>query len=276
MRCTGSTRELRRRVRQEDGIALVVSLMAMMLLMALGMALLMTTTTETKIAANYAGGAEALYAADAAIERVMDDILTVPDWNDILAGGRRSAFIDGPAAGTRRLPDGSMLDLDEATDMLNCGKLTHCSDADLNAVTEERPWGLNNPRWTLYAYGRMADMLPGDSINSPYYVVVWIADDPSDTDNNSTRDGDASQDPDIAPNPGKGVLVMHAEAYGPFGVRRVIEITVARTDTTEIERGYTGQRGQDEQNRRARRAAVQTPGAALTRSEMSLTTGGLQ
>src|SRR6185295_18650030 len=106
MRSAGSTCEFRRRVRQEDGIALVVSLMAMMLLMALGMALLMTTTTETRIAANYAGGAEALYAADAAIERVMDDILTVPDWNDILAGGRRSAFIDGPAAGTRRLPDG--------------------------------------------------------------------------------------------------------------------------------------------------------------------------
>src|SRR5882672_4863051 len=112
MRSTGSTRELRRRVRKEDGIALVVSLMAMMLLMALGMALLMTTTTETKIAANYAGGTEALYA-----------------------------------------PDGSMLDLGEATDVLNCGKLTSCSDADLNAVTDDRPWGLNNPRWTLYAYG---------------------------------------------------------------------------------------------------------------------------
>ena len=51
---------------------------------------------------------------------------------------------------------------------------------------------------------------------------------------------------------------------------RVIEVTIARTDTTEIERGYTGQRGQDEQNRRARKAAVQTPGKALTRTELSL------
>jgi len=48
---------------------------------------------------------------------------------------------------------------------------------------------------------------------------------------------------------------------------------VAKLDTTEIERGYTGQRGQDEQNRRARKAAVQTPGKALTQSTMSLTTG---
>jgi hypothetical protein len=51
----------------------------------------------------------------------------------------------------------------------------------------------------------------------------------------------------------------------------VIEVTVARTDSTEIERGYTGQRGQDEQNRRARKAAVQTPGKALSNNQISLT-----
>jgi hypothetical protein len=49
----------------------------------------------------------------------------------------------------------------------------------------------------------------------------------------------------------------------------VIEVTVARTDTTEIERGYTGQRGQDEQNRRARKAAVQTPRGKLDSTEWS-------
>src|SRR5207253_1808100 len=103
-----SPRSLRLRLRDEDGIALIVSLMAMMLLMALGLALIMTTTTETKIAGNYTSGTEALYAADSAVERVMDDILTVPDWNDILSGARQSAFIDGPAGGTRTLPDGSM------------------------------------------------------------------------------------------------------------------------------------------------------------------------
>ena len=50
----------------------------------------------------------------------------------------------------------------------------------------------------------------------------------------------------------------------------------ARTDTTEIERGYTGQRGQDEQNRRARKAAVQSPGKALTARELNIATGALQ
>src|SRR5215216_3609981 len=112
-----STSSLRLRLRNQDGIALIVSLMAMMLLMALGMALVMTTTTETRIAANFTEGTEALYAADAGVERVMDDLLTVPDWNDILNGTRQSAFIDGAPTGTRTLPDGTTLSLDGATNM---------------------------------------------------------------------------------------------------------------------------------------------------------------
>src|SRR5678816_393355 len=94
-------RPLSRRLQDEDGVALIIALMAMMLLMALGIALVLTTTTETRISANYREGTEALYAADAAVERVMDDILTVPDWSEILSGVRQSAFIDGPAGGTR-------------------------------------------------------------------------------------------------------------------------------------------------------------------------------
>lgn len=273
---------LRVRARREDGIALIVALMAMMLLMALGLTLVMTTTTETKISGNYSQGTEALYAADAAVERVMDDILTVPDWNEILKGNVRSSFIDGSPSGVKTLPDGSKLDLTKATNLLDCGKVDGCSDEDLNAFTDDRPWGLNNPRWQLYAYGPVADMLPTDTINSKDYVVVWIADDPSETDNNPSMDGqpgvncDAGNNPSCSVNPGLGVLAMHAEAYGPGGAKRVIEVTLARTDTTEIERGYTGQRGQDEQNRRARKAAVQTPGKALTQKELSLTTGTIQ
>jgi len=143
----------------------------------------------------------------------------------------------------------------------------------MDAFTAERPWGTNNPRWQLYAYGPLDQMLPTDTINSAMYVIVWVADDPSEGDAKPLVDG--SPNVDGTANAGKGVLSLLAHAYGPNGVKRVIEVTVARTDTTEIERGYTGQRGQDEQNRRARKAAVQTPGKALTRAEMSLSTGGL-
>src|SRR3954467_3024342 len=123
------------RVRQEDGIAMIVALMAMMMMMALGLTLVLTTTTETRISANYSEGTEALYAADAAVERVMDDILTVPDWNEILNGNVRSAFVDGPPSGVRTLPDGSKLDVAKATSMLDCGNADGCSDAALNTPT---------------------------------------------------------------------------------------------------------------------------------------------
>lgn len=258
---------------RQSGVALIVALLSLLLLTALGMALMMTTMTETKISANYRDGGEAMYAADAGIERVMQDLLTVPDWNSILSGASTSAFIDGPAAGARTLADGSTLNLTEATNMVNCGKVAACTANDLAATTDERPWGANNPHWTLYAYGPMNDMIETSTLNSRMYVVVWVADDPSENDGNPLRDGD----PPLSgtENPGRGVLAMLAHAYGPGGVRRVVEVTVARTDTTELERGYTGQRGQDEQNRRARKAPVQTPGKALTRSELDLSGGGI-
>jgi hypothetical protein len=269
-------RTLRDHASDESGVALIIALMAMSLMMALGLALMMTTMTEGKISANYREGTEALYAADAAVERVMDDILTVPDWNNILHGTVTSAFIDGPAYGQRTLPDGTKIDLGEATNMLTCGHVAACSDAEMDAITAERPWGPNNPRWKLYAYGPMTDMLPAESIDSKMYVIVWIADDPSELDCNPAKDGLPPACGSTAEsNPGRGVLAMVAQAYGPDGTQRTIEVTLARTDTTEIERGYTGQRGQDEQNRRARKAAVQTPGKGLTRSDMNLETGGL-
>lgn len=255
------------RCADERGIALIVALFTMLLLTALGIALTLVTVTETRISGNYRGGSETLYAADAAVERVMQDLLTVPDWNSILVGGTTSPFIDGVAGGTRTTGAGE-IDLTQATNMVNCGKITTCGATDMDAYTDERPWGLNNPRWQLFAYGPMRDMLPTATINSDTYVIVWVADDPSECDNNPVRDGEACAS---GTNGGRGVLAMMAHAYGPGGSRRVIEVTVARTDTTEIERGYTGQRGQDEQNRRARKAAVQTPGKALSRSEMGVT-----
>ena len=256
----------------ERGVALIIALLAMLLMTALGMALMITTQTEMLIGSNYRDSVEGGYVADAGVERVMQDVLTIPDWNTILTSpdnihaGMTSGFIDGTTSPT--LPDGKLLDLAKATNMINCNKTTTCSDADMNASTGDRPWGLNNPRFRLFAWGPVNDLIPTGTINSPFYVAVWIADDAAENDGNPSKDGiDAT-------NRGTGVLTLRAEAFGPGGSHRVVEATIARTDSTEIERGYTGQRGQDEQNRRARKAAVQTPGTAMSRSEMTLG-GGL-
>ena len=95
-----------------------------------------------------------------------------------------------------------------------------------------------------------------------------VGDDSSENDNDPATDGLSQV------NPGSGVVTLRAEAFGASGTHCAIEATVARAPASESEGGYSGQRGQDEQNRRARADAVQTPGAVLTRSEMSVALGG--
>jgi len=249
--------------RNERGAALIVSLMAMLLLSALGLALVMTSMTETKIAGNYTASQEAMYAADAGIERAMQDVLTVADWNAMLAGTVKSAFVDG-TPGDRNIGGNYIFNLNQATSLMNCNKTSGCTESEMDTTTEDRPWGENNPRWQLYAHGPVNNFLTTGTLNSNLYVIVWVADDPSETDNDPTQDGNTTT------NPGTGVITLRAAAYGANGVNRIIDVTLSRTDSTEIERGYTGQRGQDEQNRRARKAAVQTPGGTLSRNEMTI------
>jgi Tfp pilus assembly protein PilX len=257
-------RKVLKRAGDEEGSALVVALLSLLLLTALGLALTLTTMTETVISNNQRLGQEAANAADAAIERTMQDLLATPDWNRALSGSEQSAFVDGTPSGTRTLPNGSTVDLSSIVNMARCGHMAACSSAEIATNTTERSWAANNPVWQLYAYGPVTDLLPAGTVSSPIYVVVLVGDDPSETDGDPLTDGNAST------NPGSGVLSLRAEAFGPSGTHRVVETTVARTASTELERGYTGQRGQDEQNRRARKSAVQTPGKSLTTTELGL------
>jgi hypothetical protein len=255
------TTRLRTRLGDEQGTALIIALMSMMLLTALGAAVIMVTNTETMIANNHRNSQEAVYAADAVVERVVQDLLMVPRWNDVLAGTVQSSFIDGDMAAVKRMPGGGTI-------TLCCG--TNTATSQLQADTDAlNLWGANNPRWRLFAWGPMADILPDGAVDSPYYVSVWVADDPADAV------PDASGNPGTVPdgNPladANGTLTLHAEAIGPTGTRKVVEVTVARTSSTEIERGQIAQRGQEELNQRARKAAVQTPGKAITNSRLSV------
>jgi hypothetical protein len=260
--CVGS-------LRSETGSALVIALMATLLLSALGLSLILTTSSETILSSNYRGGQEALYAADAGLERAMLEIPTVSDVTSLLAGTARSTFTDG-SPGSRILPNGMTLDLLALTNMNNCGKVSSCSAGEMNAVTADRPWGANNPRWQLYAYGPINDLLPDGQINSPYYVVVWVGDDPAETDGDPTRDDGTG-----ANAAARGVVVLRAESFGPFGSHKVIEATVQRPTSTPSENGYSAQRGQDEQNRRNRIATVGTPGKSLGEMKMSLSNGSM-
>jgi len=232
----------------DRGTAIIIALIATVLLSSLGVGLVLMSNTEGAIASNFRAGSETLYAADAAVERVVQDILLVPRWNDILTGAAKSAFVDNSLTPTT--PSGELLNLTSMT-------------AEIQAQSDATaPWGANNPQWRLFAYGPLAELTGTGNVRSSSYVIVWVSDDPSEDD------GDPSADVN-------GVLTLFAQAIGPNGGLRGVEVTVAKTDTTEIERGQIAQRGQEELNQRARKAAVQLPGTGLTASDLNLSTGGM-
>lgn len=203
----------------EDGFAVIISMMALLLIGALGSALVMGTTIETMISRNFRDGAGALYAAEAAAAHGAGELSAAADWSSVLAGSTRSSWFAGLPESPRQLDDGSSIDLVAIQNLANCGRARACTDAEIAAVDIARPWGANNPRWQLFAYGRLADLL---GLPSRFYVVLFVADDASETDGEPLTDGSGPG------NPGSGVLMLRAESFGPGGAHAVVELTVAR------------------------------------------------
>lgn len=185
----------------ERGSALLIALVAAVMLSALGLGLVTLTNLERAIAANYQGANEMLYAADAGVERAVMDIRLVPTWTDLLNGTARSGFVDGTTTPTG--PGNTAINL-----MTMTAKLQAQSDSAAS-------WGPNNPQWRLYAYGPLSRMSAG-SIKNLAYLIVWIADDPSETDNDSAADTN-------------GVITLVAQAVGVRAGSRMIEVTLAKT-----------------------------------------------
>jgi hypothetical protein len=182
----------------DRGVALVVVLMAMTLLMGLGAGLALLSATEARLAAHFAAGLETLYAAEAAIERVLPDLAATADWALVASGGAPSTFVDGGAAGLRVVADGRRLDQAERTYRERCGRPTPCGDDEAEIV------------WRLYAHAPMQALSGPDRPVSPVYVIVWVAHrDPASPD----------------------ALLLRARGYGLYGARRGVDVALARQGT---------------------------------------------
>jgi hypothetical protein len=216
---------------RENGTALVVAIMALLVITGLSAAVTLTTSAEARIAANFRVAAEGLYAAEAALDRAADELALVDGWEGVLDGSRRSPFVDGAPNGLRTLADGSTISLDAILNQANCGRVTPCSAADMDAVTTDRPHGVNNPRWQLYVHCPFSTLLPSATVDLSFYVVVLVGDDGGETDGNPMVDGGLPLPP-AASNPGRGVLAVRALAFGPAGAEKAIESTVARAIRT--------------------------------------------
>ncbi len=220
-------------MRNEQGVALIVTLLAMVLLSAIGAALVLAASADTLIASNSGASAEAFYAADAAFERTVAELRSVSSLTAVLSGAERSAFEDGLASGSRRLPDGSSVELDTVVNQANCSRDTPCSDPQMDRQTAARPWGPRNPRWRLFSWGPFDAAAGGTTAGLPLFVVSMVADDPAEVDGDPWRDGG----PDgPAPSPGAGIVLVRAEAFGRRGARRIVEGAVSRLDLAALAR----------------------------------------
>jgi len=213
-----SLERCRRAVDASDGSAVVLVLMGMLLLSAVGLGTVLLATADTLASANQRDANAALYGAEAGIELAAAELVGVSDWDAVLSGAAVSAFADGLPSGPRTLPDGGTIRLNEIASLATCGATAGCSAAARQTVADDRPWGANNPNWRPYRYGCM---VAGGSAPD-IYLVVLVGDDPAENDGDPERDG-------LAPgNPGAGVLMLRAEAFGPGVSRRSVEATMVR------------------------------------------------
>jgi len=215
-------------VAAQDGSALVLALGAMSVIVTLGLAVSLITTVETDIASNAHAAVQALSLAEAAAETAAAALSELASWDGVLAGVVTGGVFDG-GQGRRRVA-GAVIDLDLETAWLRCG--ARSSDGrPPDAMTAARPWGRNNPMWTVYASGSATDLLGDDVQALPGYAAVWVGDDSAENDADARRDGGPPvEEAGSAANPGAGAILLRAIAWGPRGSRRELEIVVERAD----------------------------------------------
>ena len=187
---------------REQGSALLIALLASSLLAALGLALASLTVVETTISSNHRAGSQAFYAADAAVEAILADLLATPNWTDILTGAassRLTGHVVPPAAPGAIPRTLAQLTADVQT------------ESDAAGV-----WGANTPRWRLFAYGWLSQLAPIASGNSDEYLTAWAGDDVDEADGDPLADTN-------------GRLQLIARASSARGMQRRVVVTVAQT-----------------------------------------------
>jgi hypothetical protein len=186
-------------------MAIVSVLLAGVLLLASGLATSFMANTELAISLADRLGQEAMYAAEGAAHAEVAEIAGDAEWGGVLDGSRSSAFRD--ATLTPRI-DGTGLVVD----------LTARTMA-VQAASDAMPGGADRSQWRLFAWGPASMLLSPPASIGPFYLAVWFADDSGDGDGNPSVDAN-------------GIVIVHAEAYGPGGVLRAVECVVSRAQTT--------------------------------------------
>lgn len=177
----------------------IVALIATAVLNAIGLGLVTLTNTEATIASNYRQSSEILYAAEAAADCALSGLVRATSWNSVLSGASQAVFRDATMAPV--LPSGERVDLAALT-----ASLQAASDADARR-------GANNPRWRLFVYQPLSRI--SRSAHASEYVVAWVADDATETDDDPLTDRN-------------DIVTVRAQAFGSQGLQRSVEATITK------------------------------------------------
>lgn len=201
------------------GIALIVALLMLSIVSALTLGLSLVMSMDPMAAANQREALATSYIARAGVELATQQLAAAGSWDAWLSGAATSAAVDGPPSGPRLLPSGASIDIDRLTHQLSCARSVPCSDGQLNALTRDRPWGANNPRWRPFIYGSTTRL--GLALASPHhYLIAWIGDDGAERDGNPSRDG--------AEAAGGGVVRVFVQAFGLHRSRQSAAASISR------------------------------------------------
>ena len=191
-----------------DGMALLVTMMACLVLVALVGALVPLASTEVSVASNHRRAIEGLYAAEAALEWTVAELASNQarvSWHGVLGGAVRSRFW-----GTSlqpRLADGSRLSLPDET-----ARLRRDGSGEYGAGR-----GL---AWRLFAHGSLSGIVTVPAGYPEWMLAVWVAVDAADADGDPQRDSNDA-------------VVAHAAAFGPARAHRALQATLVRVVPAE-------------------------------------------
>ena len=188
----------------DRGVGLVIMMMVMLVIVGLTGTVMSLATIQTAVAANYRRSLELLYAAEAALELVVQDLGCAGSWKHALHGRPPSRIWLTDV----RVPmvDGVVLDLARVT-------------VDLQRTRGDAT--ASSP-WCFVGHAQPNVVAPVGSWSEPQVVAVWLA--------NDVRAIDVER-PDDDPTQ----LVAYAAAFGSGLSHRAVQATVRRHVTGWVE-----------------------------------------
>jgi hypothetical protein len=192
--------------RNEVGSALLPVMLLMFLFSAIAIGMVVIVRVETVVATRFVQATQALHAADAAVSLALAELRTMGDWTPVLAGAVQSGRADGVFGGRKDLPGGGSIVLCCGSSSL-AGRLAAESAVSGAMARRALPW-------RPFLWAPLSALVPGSPPTS-LYLVVFVEDDEDEEDGNGSADVN-------------GRVVVRAEAVQPDGLRRAVEVLVAR------------------------------------------------